>query len=172
MKWENRLYEFAGVLTGLILLGFTGCISHSRPEEQVFIQGTQGICPTGWHVPSDEELKILEGAIDSQYGLDNPIWNDEGSRGYDVGLVLKSIYGCYNGNNGTDTYGFRGLPAGSRYHDGGFNDIGSMGLFWSSDMSYTSYLAWYRALECARSDIYRHYHYLTCGYSVRCIRDY
>jgi uncharacterized protein (TIGR02145 family) len=32
-------------------------------------QGTQGICPPGWHLPTDEEWKVLEGAVDSQYGI-------------------------------------------------------------------------------------------------------
>jgi len=30
-------------------------------------QGTQGICPAGWHLPTDEEWKVLEGGVDSKY---------------------------------------------------------------------------------------------------------
>jgi uncharacterized protein (TIGR02145 family) len=38
-------------------------------------QGVQGICPTGWHLPTDEEWKVLEGAADSQYGIgDHEFW--------------------------------------------------------------------------------------------------
>ena len=31
--------------------------------------GSQGICPGGWHVPTDEEIKILSGSVDSQHGI-------------------------------------------------------------------------------------------------------
>ena len=34
--------------------------------------GVQGICPTGWHIPTDDEWKILEGTVDSQYGVGDP----------------------------------------------------------------------------------------------------
>ena len=34
--------------------------------------GIQGICPNGWHVPTVEEWKLLEGAVDSQYGIGDP----------------------------------------------------------------------------------------------------
>ena len=38
-------------------------------------QGVQGICPPGWHLPTDEEWKVLEGAVDSQYGIGDPEWD-------------------------------------------------------------------------------------------------
>ncbi len=40
-------------------------------------QGAQGICPPGWHLPTDEEWKVLEGAVDSQYGIGDPEWDIE-----------------------------------------------------------------------------------------------
>ena len=41
-------------------------------------QGAQGICPPGWHLPTDEEWKVLEGAVDSQYGIGDPEWDNCG----------------------------------------------------------------------------------------------
>ncbi|MCD4735302.1 MAG: hypothetical protein K8R53_04620, partial [Bacteroidales bacterium] len=29
----------------------------------------RGICPAGWHIPSDDEWKTLEGTVDSQFGV-------------------------------------------------------------------------------------------------------
>ena len=56
-----------------------------------------GICPTGWHLPSEKEWALLETAVGG---------SQKASR------VLKSISGWRNFRNGTDAYGFRGLPAG------------------------------------------------------------
>ncbi len=35
-------------------------------------QGVQGICPPDWHLSTDEEWKVLEGAVDNQYGIGDP----------------------------------------------------------------------------------------------------
>lgn len=83
-------------------------------------QGAQGICPPGWHIPEDEEWKILEGAVDSQYRIGNQIWNFYGLRGYDAGKNLKTISGWNGNGNGTDLFGFSGLPGGYRYSNGYF----------------------------------------------------
>jgi uncharacterized protein (TIGR02145 family) len=135
-------------------------------------QGTQGICPIGWHIPTDEEWKILEGAIDSQYELGDPFWDWDGYRGFDAGLNLKSTRGCYSGNNGTDIYGFSSLPGGARGFYDAFLGVGNYVLFWSSNESYASYIVWYRSLDCDLVSVYRHFQDKTCGYSVRCLRDY
>ncbi|MCD4736058.1 MAG: T9SS type A sorting domain-containing protein [Bacteroidales bacterium] len=49
----------------------------------------QGICPEGWHIPTDHEWKVLEGTVDSQYGVGDPEWNGELWRGFDAGGNLK-----------------------------------------------------------------------------------
>jgi len=46
--------------------------------------------PTDWHLPTDEEWKVLEGAVDSQYGIGNLLWDNDGySRGFDAGLNIS-----------------------------------------------------------------------------------
>ena len=50
---------------------------------------TQGICPSGWHLPADEEWKILEGTVDSLYGVGDSIWDLTGDRGLNAGVMLK-----------------------------------------------------------------------------------
>ncbi len=52
------------------------------------IQGVRGICPGGWHLPTNDEWKILEGTVDSQYPVSDTTWNNSGCRGYDAGLNL------------------------------------------------------------------------------------
>jgi uncharacterized protein (TIGR02145 family) len=78
--------------------------------------GVQGICPPDWHIPTDDEWKILEGTVDSQYGVGHSIWNNDGLRGFDAGKNLKSTSGWSSGGNGTDLYGFGALPGGIPGH--------------------------------------------------------
>lgn len=133
-------------------------------------QGAQGICPPGWHIPIDEEWKLLEGAVDSQYGIGDPEWdNSWDARGFDVGMNLKSTSGWYSGGNGTDLFDFSGLPGGYRLL-GGFDMISLYGFWWtSSENDY--YNTWGRCIyyddpRVCRNDDIKEY-----GFSLRCIRD-
>ncbi|MBW6460709.1 MAG: hypothetical protein K0B08_09060 [Bacteroidales bacterium] len=135
-------------------------------------QGAQGICPPGWHIPTDEEWKVLEGAVDSQYGIGNNIWNNLGHRGSDAGTNLKTESGWNGNGNGTDLYGFAGLPGGYRYLYAGnhFYDIGSFGYWWTSTAS-SPYASSSREIRFYSQGIVRTDFYTVTGYSVRCLRD-
>lgn len=135
-------------------------------------QGVQGICPSGWHLPMDEEWKVLEGAVDSQYGIGDPEWDIEfDNRGFDAGTNLKSISGWYYEGNGTDLFGFSGLPGGYRYIGGSFVDVGYLGPWWTSTENFYDF-AWDRGLDCFDPGVYRGYDYdEDYGFSVRCLRD-
>ncbi|HOW24101.1 MAG TPA: FISUMP domain-containing protein [Bacteroidales bacterium] len=133
-------------------------------------QGTQGICPPGWHLPTDEEWKMLEGAVDSQYGIGNQLWDNSGySRGFDAGLNLKSTW-YWGSGNGTDLFGFTGLPGGGRDSYGNFGTIGSIGAWWSSTVNF-GIIASYRSLHSAYSGVGRSDYTIQYGVSVRCVRD-
>ena len=132
------------------------------------IPGVQGLCPAGWHIPTDDEWKILEGSVDSQYPVGDPIWNNEGSRGFDVGLNLKSTSGWISNGNGSDIYGFTTLPGGDRHADGPFNNLASVAYFWSSS-EYNTY-PWLRRLGYDYDDIYRLQYNMEGGFSVRCLQ--
>ncbi len=77
--------------------------------------GGQGICPTGWHVPTDQEWQILEGSVDSQYGIGDNTWFYGGWRGTDAGGNLKQAGNTWwqpPNTGATDAFGFCALPAG------------------------------------------------------------
>ncbi len=131
--------------------------------------GVQGLCPEGWYIPTDDEWKILEGTVDSQYPVGDPIWNNFGSRGYDVGLNLKSTSGWYPNSNGTDLFGFTALPAGYRYHLGSFNNIEASANFWSSSDNNTT--AWSRLLYYNSNEVTRGNPMKLGGKSVRCLKE-
>ena len=118
----------------------------------------RGICPSGWHVPHDGDWTSLEEYVGSQghFGTE--------------GMVLKSSTGWHNSGNGTDHFGFRGLPSGFRSDsDGHFWDAGNQSIWWSSTPS--SGTAWTRFLNSNESEIERYNHDVRDGFSVRCIKD-
>ncbi|MBN2733092.1 MAG: hypothetical protein JXR26_11745 [Balneolaceae bacterium] len=132
-------------------------------------QGTQGICPPGWHLPTDEEWKVLEGAVDSQYGIGDSEWDVYWrNRGYDAGANLRKTSGWLNNGNGNDLFGFSGLPGGSRAEVGSFNYTGSCGYWWTSS-EYT--YPWGRHLRDIAEGVDRIKYSQYLGFSVRCLRD-
>ena len=155
--------EYGGLYTWAAVMNGTAS-SNTVPS------GVQGICPTGWHVPSDEEWKILEGSVDSQYGYPNAVWNNGGWRGYDAAHNLKTTNSWYYGGNGTDLYGFSALPGGARYSSGSFDGIGSSSGWWSSS-EYSMSDAWDRGFSYSVDNVYRNGYTKGGGFSVRCLKD-
>ena len=133
-------------------------------------QGTQGICPPGWHIPTDDEWKILEGTVDIQYGIGHSEWNNWNLRGFDAGKRLKSTSGWYSGGNGTDNFGFSALPGGFRYYSGGFYGLEEGTDFWSSAEDGSSN-ACLRGLGYDYGQVSRNYTNKNHGFSVRCLKD-
>ena len=136
-------------------------------------QGTRGICPPGWHVPTSEEWKILEGSVDSHYGIGDPFWDDyQHWRGSDVGSNLKTTSGWHENGNGNDRFGFSGKPAGDCTGDGYFYAATLWTTWWTStEFDYLNN-AWIRniAFNHSKSAMYAINKFN--GFSVRCLRDY
>ena len=122
------------------------------------LSGTvQGICPSGWHLPSRDEWDTLITAVGGSST---------------AGTVLKSQTGwtAYVGITNEDAFGFSALPAGERTNYGGYSLGGSEAYFWSSTENgrsdaYRMYLYSYED-NAFLSDIDKNY-----GHSVRCVKD-
>jgi uncharacterized protein (TIGR02145 family) len=128
--------------------------------------GIQGICPSGWHVPSDSEWKELEMFLGmSQVAADATDW-----RGTDEGTELKTTFGWNSDGNGTNLSGFSALPAGFRHYDGNFGSLGIAALFWNST-EYNSQDAWGRLLMFNYQNVFRNNDVKNRGLSVRCVKD-
>jgi len=123
-------------------------------------------CPSGWHLPSDDEWKILE----MQLGLDQSEANGKGERGTDEGEKLKSTSGWNFNGNGSDEVGFSALPGGYRFYYGSFSRLGDSGNWWSTT-KVGSISAWYRGLSYSSDGVNRYGNYKEAGFSVRCVRD-
>ena len=131
--------------------------------------GTQGICPKGWHVPTDEEWQKLEGAVDSLYAAGDPEWDLLGWRGSTAGRNLKSVSGWTGLKNGTDSFGFGALPGGKRLDGGSYDGSDSTAWFWNSTSIDSN--AYYRQLSGDWHEIERDSSLdNTNGLSVRCLK--
>ncbi len=128
---------------------------------------SRGLCPTGWHVPTDCEWMYLEGSLGmtvQQQELANS-W-----RGTTEGGALKATTNWTSPNTGaTNSSGFTALPGGYRNYVGTYVWIGDEGSWWSST-EYALY-AWYRKLYYYGSNVLRHNDDKHYGFSVRCVRD-
>jgi uncharacterized protein (TIGR02145 family) len=129
---------------------------------------TRGLCPTGWHVPTDCEWMYLEGILGmtvQQQELVNT-W-----RGTTEGGALKATTNWTSPNDGaTNSSGFTALPGGTRYYEGFYTGIGNDGFFWSSTVVNSS-SAWFRLISYYISNVYLVNEDERCGFSVRCVKD-
>ena len=126
----------------------------------------RGLCPSGWHIPTDGEWMTLEMAL----GMSESEADDTGWRGTDQGNQMKSSPSDGHSWDGTNTSGFSALAGGWRMSNGNFFYEGDFGYFWSSSPVGVS--AWGRKLESGFTGVYRNYNGgLRYGKSVRCVRD-
>ncbi len=125
-------------------------------------------CPSGWHLPSDNEWKTLEMFLGmSQSEADDTEW-----RGTDEGGKLKetgTTHWFIPNTGATNSIGFSALPGGVRFPFDFFSGLGESGIWWSStDLSGS---AWIRGLDRNSSQVNRDGHSKADGISVRCLKD-
>ena len=150
----GRLYDWATVMNG-------ATTSSSNPS------GVQGICPSGWHVPSDAEWNELEMAL-GMPAADAANVNYRGTHGTEMKSTTGWLPG-WNIPNGTNASGFNAFPAG-RYNLGSFHNFGNYTYFWSSrENSSTS--AWHRWLNYGNTGVVRTSFSKTDGLSCRCVKS-
>ncbi len=157
----------------------------------------QGICPPGWHLPTDGEWKVLEKALgmpdsvvertdDTRAGETNVY---AGNNYYlpPVGSYLKSASGWYQEGNGTNSSAMNVLPAGTRlkysqyYPWKNFANLGYEAQFWTANDSIwdlnTIYFdirpsAFHRRLDSRTVEVEREFWTdRAFGLSVRCVRN-
>jgi len=133
--------------------------------------GIQGVCPDGWHVPSDGEWKELESFL----GMDQTEVDTTGARGIDLGSKLAisaNLWtdGLLESNPLFGTSGFMALPGGGRRYDGTFGHLGDNANFWSATERDTV-KAWGRHIYSIYTTVHRYSNVKSDGFSVRCVKD-
>ncbi|MBI1191902.1 MAG: hypothetical protein GC205_01825 [Bacteroidetes bacterium] len=117
----------------------------------------RGLCPTGWHVPTDAEWTVLTDFLGGTavsggaMKLDSPLW--------------------YPPNFGaTNSSGFTGLPGGFRNSSGAYFNINGSGYFWSST-EFSAANGRYRRLDFSGTGTTPDNLNKKSGFSVRCLQD-
>jgi uncharacterized protein (TIGR02145 family) len=137
----GRLYRWTEVMAGAL-------------SSKTVPSGVQGICPQGWHVPSDTEWVLLQAAADPSGAMD--------------AIKLKSSNGWKphfeKSGDGTDDFGFRALPAGA-FDDYRGVEGGNHGHWWTATVGIERTMAVYDSnVNGANSPTYSQL-------SLRCVKD-
>ena len=138
---DGRLYNWYIAMAGSIS-------SKTNPS------GVQGICPTGWHVPSNAEWTVL---------------TDYVGGASTAGTKLKANSSLWSTNTGTDDYGFSALPGGG-YFGLNFINVGYGGRWWSAT-DYGVTIACYQSMYDINVRVSSGYDDNTFGFSLRCVKD-
>jgi uncharacterized protein (TIGR02145 family) len=122
----------------------------------------QGVCPYGWHIPSDAEWTVLSDFLGG-------VWV-AGGKMKEAGTAHWS-----SPNTGaTNESGFTSLPAGlSSYYNGNFGYLGTYSGFWASTeyLQFNTQTALLRDLNNTDATLRWTGDTKTYGHSVRCIKD-
>ena len=120
--------------------------------------GNKKICPQGWHVPTDNDWKILEEYLGGS--------ERAGGKMKEVG----SLNWVNPNTSATNESLFSALPSGYRLYNGNYSYMGNYGFYWSSTENGTSH-AYFRYLYNESARIIKNSIYKSSGFSIRCIKD-
>ena len=123
----------------------------------------RGLCPTGWHVPSDSEWTSLTNFLGGLSVAGGPL-KSTGTAIDSNGLWTSLNVGA------TNSSGFSGPPCGYRNGTGNFGAMGVQSYLWCSTQS-VAIGGWVRVLFDNNGTVARSNNYKVGGYSVRCVRD-
>jgi len=147
----------------------------------------KNICPTGWHLPSFEDLEKLNQTAGTKKKAKECFRTAYGGQECNVveslvggakKLKAKSGWGKKeNGKtsgNGTDNYGFSALPAGKRLERGEFLEAGNASGWWFASSEPVDAYALMWGISSDDDDDFaelRGSASIYDGFSVRCLKD-
>ena len=147
-QWNEAMQYYSGTFD-----------SNGNPTTNV-----QGVCPSGWHIPTDAQQDTLD-----QYLKDSGQTCNAGRSGWDCANACTKLK-TSSGWDGNNSSGLTDLPAGRREASGGsFSYQGTIAYLWSSSISGSS--AWHRGLVTGYAAVYRSTDDQALGYSVRCLKN-
>jgi len=137
---------------------YGGLYQWDEAMQYVTTAGVQGICPAGWHLPTDAEWSTLTTFLGGV--------SVAGGKMKETGTT----HWASPNTGATNSSGLTALPGGHRNSIGSFNDLTYYAFFWSSSQ-YDATTAWGRLLYHNYADVYRNDYNITYGLSGRCLKD-
>jgi|WetSurMetagenome_2_1015567.scaffolds.fasta_scaffold344841_1 uncharacterized protein (TIGR02145 family) len=131
--------------------------SYGRLYTWYAVTDSRNVCPSGWHVPSDNEWDTLITYLGGE--------SVAGGKLKETGTT----HWTYDPGS-TNDVGFTALPGGTRASNGTFSDIGCICYWWSATESSDTHV-WTRHIHHFIGDIYNFDYYKEIGISVRCIKN-
>ena len=133
---------------------YGGLYEWNEAMKYITTEGTQGICPPGWHIPTYEEFQTLAVAVNGD------------------GNSLKAIGQGIGGGQGTNLSGFSALLAGGHSPTQSYGHLGIVGYFWSST-EYDIDPAWARYMHMYndQSSILYSIDVKVDAMSIRCLKN-
>ncbi len=131
----------------------------------------QGVCPDGWHIPSDNEWKEME----KNLGMGTIDADTTGPRGISIGSQLavnRDLWtdGLLEDNPLFGSSGFKALPGGGRRFNGTFGHVHDNANFWTATEADDT-RAWGRHIYAEYTTVHRYRNVKSDGFSVRCVQD-
>jgi len=169
--WMTDNLEYASDSNAYINVSSPRTVNAVYGRLYTFNEANQ-VCPNGWHLPTDEEWKILERAL----GMSAVEADGVNERGTNEGGQLKSIEGWNSSANvgvaGTNSSGFNALPSGEWNPSfGPFFHLGEEASYWTASVHDTTSAAWMRTLTYDDTRIKRNYATQKMGFACRCVKD-
>ena len=129
--------------------------SYGRLYNWHAVNDSRGLCPSGWHVPSDGEWTTLTDGIGGALNAGN---------------TLKAGSGWFNNGNGASPNGFDAFPGGQRMNAGNFQGAGTDAFFWTST-ALSSVQVWFRSMGWNLPEVVRNPAEKNVGMSIRCLKN-
>jgi uncharacterized protein (TIGR02145 family) len=160
MSTYGLLYNWVAVMNG-------ASSSNNNPS------GVQGLCPTGWHLPSEVEWTQLTDYVSSQ---------NQYMCNSDIDYIAKALASTIGWNSNSNTCavgnapdennatGFSAMPAGGYFVNGINNSFGAYAYFWSTT-EHNDSRAYRLRLTSAHAYVSHSDNEKVGGFSIRCLKD-
>ncbi len=147
-------------------------VEHGRYYTYYTITDSRGICPAGWHVPTDEEWTTLTDYLSTNnYGFEGDSLKISKSLAAQSGWEANTMPGTVgNDQESNNKSSFTGLASGGRHNTGEIAFVGHHGIWWSSNESPDGE-AIFRCIGYVPGRIYRGLFDKAYGVPVRCLKD-